>query len=107
MRTRLGWTSVAIAVALGAWGSTMSACKVINPEHCANQALPGNQWCENLSRSTPFCSPCVAAFHGCVGFEPVGCGEYDPAILEGGEDDGDGDSGGSSGGSGGASESGM
>ncbi|MEM6991035.1 MAG: hypothetical protein AAF721_11070 [Myxococcota bacterium] len=100
---RLGRRTVWLALvgAAAITGVAAGACQVINPDHCANQALPGNEWCFNLSRSTPFCSPCVASFHGCVAFEPVACGDYDASILEG-DDDAGSESGGATMGSGGS-----
>lgn len=96
---RLASLVLALGLGLGA-SSLITACQVINPDHCANQALPGNVWCKNLSKSTPFCSPCVSAFHGCVAFEPVGCGDYDPAVLEGGDEEDESSGSGSGSGSG-------
>lgn len=71
---RLGSVLVALAVGFGAAGS--SACRVINPDHCANQAMPGNQWCATLSSTLQYCSPCIAEFHGCVASEPIACPDY-------------------------------
>ena len=90
--------SLAAGVMLGLGVST--ACKVINPEHCANKDKPGNEWCSDRSRSTPFCSPCVSAFNGCVAFEPFACEGYDPSIFGGEQtpmDDDESSGGGSSG----------
>ena len=79
---------VGVALALGLGMAGASACKVINPDHCANQALPGNEYCASLSRSTPYCSPCVSNFHGCVSFEPLNCNDYDQSVFEGDDDAG-------------------
>ena len=94
MRRPAAALSIALALMLG--GAAALSCKVINEDHCANKELPGNDWCSALSRSTPYCSPCIATFHGCVAFEPFACGGYDPVIMGGDPDeDDDGSSGGS------------
>ncbi len=86
--------ALGLVFAVGMAAAGVSACKVINPDHCANQALPGNEWCVRLQSSTPFCSPCIANFHGCVTFEPINCNDYDPAVFGGdGDDDGETESG--------------
>ncbi|MEM9458792.1 MAG: hypothetical protein AAGF11_31735 [Myxococcota bacterium] len=51
-------------------------CKVPNEDHCANQDVPGNEYCLSLSLATPYCSPCRRQFHGCVNFEPFSCAGY-------------------------------
>lgn len=72
-RVLLGAMALAAALA----GTT---CKVINEDHCANQDLPGNEWCRELNRATPYCSPCRRDYHGCVDFEPFACEGYDNEI---------------------------
>jgi hypothetical protein len=67
-----------------------STCKVINEDHCANQELPGNEFCLELNTATPYCSPCRREYHGCVDYEPFACGGYDNEIGE--SQDGDGPS---------------
>jgi hypothetical protein len=92
----LGRTRLACAVGLGLVlaGST---CKVPNEDHCANQEVPGNEFCLELNRATPYCSPCRREYFGCVEFEPFACAGYDREIDR--EDDvtssssGDGSSG--------------
>lgn len=59
---------------------TGTTCKVINEDHCANQDLPGNEWCHELNRATPYCSPCRREYHGCVDYEPFACEGYDNEI---------------------------
>jgi hypothetical protein len=76
----------ALALAAVLAGST---CKVVNEDHCANQEVPGNEFCRELNTATPYCSPCRREFHGCVDYEPYACGGYDNEI---GQDDGDGPS---------------
>lgn len=66
-----------------------TTCKVINEDHCANQDLPGNEWCYELNRATPYCSPCRRDYHGCVDYEPFACEGYDNEI---GDPPGDGPS---------------
>lgn len=73
MNVRLGvWL---LGLSLGAAAGV--ACEVENPDHCANQDQPGNDYCAGLNSSTPFCSPCHAKNHGCLPFEPVSCEDYD------------------------------
>ena len=90
---RVGTLVLGLALGLGLAGS--SACRVINPDHCANQAMPGNQWCATLSSTLEYCSPCIAEFHGCVATEPIACPDYA------------GDDGGDTGGTEGATSMGM
>ena len=71
---RVGTAVLGLALGLGLASS--SACRVINPDHCANQAMPGNQWCATLSSTLKYCSPCIAEFHGCVATEPITCPDY-------------------------------
>lgn len=66
---RLG---AALAVAAG----IVVACKVPNPDHCANQDLAGNAWCARHYEARTFCSPCRASYNGCVEYEPRACGDY-------------------------------
>ena len=33
-----------------------------------------------LNRATPYCSPCLRDYHGCVDFEPFACEGYDNEI---------------------------
>jgi len=80
------WRMLALGLALGLGAASSSACRVINPDHCANQAMPGNQWCATLSSTLQFCDPCVAEFHGCVASEPVACPDY--VGDDGGDDTG-------------------
>ena len=71
--------SVAIALALGLVGAaTVAACRVPNEEHCANQDVPGNQFCRERNPGAPYCSPCERRLRGCVQFEPFACPGYDP-----------------------------
>jgi hypothetical protein len=69
----------AVALALLLAGST---CKVLNEDHCANQDVPGNQFCSELNNATPYCSPCNREYHGCVDFEPFACPNYDNEVSE-------------------------
>ena len=75
-----------LALALLSTALAGSTCKVVNEDHCANQDLPGNQWCLELNTATPYCSPCRREFHGCVDFEPYACPGYDDEIAESGDD---------------------
>jgi len=83
--------SAALAAGLAgalAVGLTGASCKVVNQDHCANQDVPGNEFCADLNRSTPYCSPCRRDFHGCVDFEPFACPGYaderiDESMTEG------------------------
>jgi hypothetical protein len=59
-----------------------TTCKVVNEDHCANQAVPGNEFCVELNTATPYCSPCRREYHGCVDFEPFACEGYDNEIGE-------------------------
>jgi hypothetical protein len=59
-----------------------STCKVVNEDHCANQDVPGNEWCRELNTATPYCSPCRREYHGCVDYEPFACEGYDNEIGE-------------------------
>ena len=93
--------TLGLAAALGV--AVSLSCKVINPDHCANKDKPGNEWCNDRSRSTPFCSPCVDAFNGCVAFEPFACEGYDPAVFGGEQNPSDDESSGSGGDSGSSS----
>jgi hypothetical protein len=65
-----------------------STCKVVNEDHCANQDVPGNEWCRELNFATPYCSPCRREYHGCVDYEPYACEGYDNEIGEDPVDDG-------------------
>jgi len=65
-----------------------STCKVVNEDHCANQGVPGNEFCVELNTATPYCSPCRREYHGCVDYEPFACEGYDNEIAE--SQDGDG-----------------
>ncbi|MEM6293332.1 MAG: hypothetical protein AAGA54_18815 [Myxococcota bacterium] len=67
-----------ICVALLAAAAAVSACAIDNPDHCANQDTPGNDWCGARYSARPFCSPCEAENNGCVQYEPFTCGDYDP-----------------------------
>lgn len=85
MHWRGALAAAVVVTALGA-GTT---CKVINEEHCANQSVPGNEFCIELSTATPYCSPCRRDFQGCVDFEPFACPGYaDEMTDEQLEDDG-------------------
>lgn len=59
-----------------------STCKVPNEDHCANQDVPGNEFCVELNRATPYCSPCRRAYHGCVDYEPYACEGYYDEVAE-------------------------
>lgn len=59
-----------------------TTCKVVNEDHCANQDVPGNEWCRELNIATPYCSPCRREYHGCVDYEPYACEGYDNEIGE-------------------------
>lgn len=87
MSTIIRPLSIAIALSLGLIGANAGmGCRVINEDHCANKEIPGNAWCKRLSSSTAFCSPCIAAFHGCIATEPFSCEGYDPQIFDGGDE---------------------
>lgn len=74
------------AIAVAAAGLAVllagSTCKVLNEEHCANQDVPGNEFCRELNSATPYCSPCRREFFGCVDFEPFACAGYAREIGE-------------------------
>lgn len=76
-RGRARWAGAVVLAALVA-GST---CKVVNEDHCANQDVPGNQFCRELNLATPYCSPCNRDYHGCVDFEPYACGGYPDEVA--------------------------
>lgn len=77
---------VALGGALGLLLGSFAACRVPNPEHCANQDAPGNQFCRELYPGAPYCSPCTRELSGCVRFEPFACEGYDPDPGEGAEE---------------------
>lgn len=79
----LGSVMVLVAALAGA------TCKVVNEDHCANQEVPGNEFCSELNVATPYCSPCRREYHGCVDYEPFACAGYDKEV---GEDQVDGPS---------------
>lgn len=56
------------------------ACKVSNEDHCVHRAIESDAWCADAEPERPFCSPCVAAHHGCVAERPTpaACPEYTP-----------------------------
>lgn len=54
-----------------------AACKIDNPDHCANQDAPGNDWCTQNYASFEYCSPCEGNNSGCVRYEPFNCEDYD------------------------------
>lgn len=64
-----------VAAGLGL-GVFLGACRLSNPEHCANKDQAGNDYCAGLNSATPFCSPCHAKNHGCLPFEPTSCEAY-------------------------------
>lgn len=72
-----GFLAAAAIVAAVLGGTT---CKVVNEDHCANQDIPGNEFCMQLSTAAPFCSPCRREFRGCVDFEPFACPGYNDEI---------------------------
>lgn len=78
MVSRTRFCSVVVVLA-GLAGST---CKVVNEDHCANQDVPGNEFCLELNTATPYCSPCRREYHGCVDYEPFACAGYDNEIGE-------------------------
>jgi hypothetical protein len=61
-------------------GLVAGACRVPNPDHCANQDVPGDRYCAAHTPSLPYCSPCRRDFDGCVEFPPVGCAGYDDEV---------------------------
>lgn len=85
--------ALGLAFALGLGIAVGVACQVENPDHCANQSRPGNDWCAARDPSTPFCSPCQGRNRGCVPYRPLTCEAYDPETHAGSSG-----SGGSSGG---------
>lgn len=82
-----------------------STCKVLDEEHCANQDVPGNEFCRELNRATPYCSPCRREYQGCVDYEPYACAGYDREI--GNEDGGESSDGGTEASDSGAASSGS
>lgn len=75
-RARLGAAVILVALLGG------TRCKVVNEDHCANQDIPGNVFCQQLSTAAPYCSPCRREFHGCVDFEPFACPGYSNELEE-------------------------
>ncbi len=73
--------ALVLASMMAASGATVT-CKVINEEHCANQEVPGNEFCRELNTATPYCSPCNRDFQGCVDFEPFACPGYSDELSE-------------------------
>lgn len=69
---------IAVVLAVGFAGST---CRVVNQDHCANQDIPGNEFCLEISDATPYCSPCRRDFQGCVDFEPFACPGYANEVV--------------------------
>ena len=56
-------------------------CRVDNTDHCLHKASDPHAWCvEELGSERPYCSPCEAEDHGCVGQEPSrkDCPAYTP-----------------------------
>ena len=80
-RTLLMATVVLSALVAG------TTCKVVNEDHCANQDVPGNEFCLELNTATPYCSPCRRDYHGCVDYEPFACDGYDNEIGDAQDDD--------------------
>jgi len=68
---------ISLAALVGAtMGIAIGACRVPNPDHCANQDQAGNAYCAGVNSATPFCSPCHEKNHGCLPFEPLSCEGY-------------------------------
>lgn len=81
---RLAWLAApALGVALG---SSVS-CKVLVEDNCANQSVPGNEFCRELyGAGAPYCSPCRRELNGCVENPPFSCPGYYDEVSE--DDDG-------------------
>lgn len=71
-------TGVAVGMALALGVVLGLACKIPDPDHCANQSEPANAWCNAHYNSKSYCSPCIADNNGCVEFEPFSCADYEP-----------------------------
>lgn len=71
-----------LVLAAAAFAAT-AACKIDNPDHCANQDMPGNDWCRSNYASLDYCNPCASDSSGCVRYEPFNCEDYDQAEQNG------------------------
>lgn len=76
------WRAQLAAIFVAAAAFTGATCKVVNEEHCANQEVPGNEFCVELNSATPYCSPCNRDFQGCVDFEPFACPGYSDELSD-------------------------
>lgn len=72
------WYSLAL-LAAASLALAGTSCKVLVDDNCANQAVPGNEFCRELyGNAGPYCSPCRRANNGCVETPPFSCqGYYD------------------------------
>lgn len=78
--------AVLATVLLGLASST--SCKVLVEDNCANQPVPGNEFCRELyGNAAPYCSPCRRDNNGCVENPPFSCRGYYDEVSED-EDDG-------------------
>ncbi|MEX1366790.1 MAG: hypothetical protein AB1Z98_26930 [Nannocystaceae bacterium] len=65
------------------------SCKVLVEDNCANQPVPGNEFCrERYGNAASFCSPCRRELNGCVQNPPFSCPGYYDEVEE--EDGGSG-----------------
>ncbi|MEM7160605.1 MAG: hypothetical protein AAF799_47655 [Myxococcota bacterium] len=54
-----------------------TSCKVLVADNCANQSVPGNEFCrEEYGNAAPYCSPCRRELNGCVDSPPFSCQGY-------------------------------
>lgn len=64
-----------------------TSCKVLVEDNCANQSVPGNEFCRELyGNAAPYCSPCRRELNGCVQNPPYSCQGYYDEVSD--EDDG-------------------
>ena len=60
-----------------------TSCKVLVADNCANQSVPGNEFCRDLyGNGAPYCSPCRRELNGCVDSPPFSCQGYFDEVSE-------------------------
>jgi len=84
----IAWRYVFVGVIVSAL-TAGSSCKVLVEDNCANQSVPGNEFCRDLYDSAaPYCSPCRRDLQGCVAAPPFSCEGYYDEISDNDPDDG-------------------
>jgi len=84
----IAWRYLFVGVIVSAL-TAGSSCKVLVEDNCANQAVPGNEFCRDLYDSAaPYCSPCRRDLQGCVAAPPFSCEGYYDEIGDNDPDDG-------------------